>query len=96
MNTYPHLIGPHEPTKKQLWLASFTSLLSRLPPEEAVKEADRAIQLCDERWREPEWVTSWNYAHNYPVGHQFGPRQPDQDSRPNESRPSTLKNDQLG
>jgi hypothetical protein len=71
MNTYPYLINAHEPTKKQLWLAAFTSLLTRLPPEEAIKEADHALELCDARWEKPEWVESWQYTHSYPVGHRF-------------------------
>lgn len=73
MQAYPYAITPHEPTKKQLWLASFTSLLARLSPEEAIREADRALDLCDERWRDPEYVTTWEYAHNHAVGHHFDP-----------------------
>ncbi|BFI95480.1 MAG: hypothetical protein RSP_09900 [Rhodanobacter sp.] len=72
MNTYPYLITPHEPTRKQLWLTAFTSLLCHMKPEEAVREADIALNLCDTRWEEPEWVRCWQYAHNYPVGHRFG------------------------
>jgi len=58
---------------KELWLASFTSLLSRLTPEEAANEADRALAICNERWVEPDWVETWQYKHNYPVGSQFNP-----------------------
>lgn len=71
MENVPHHPAQHEPTKKQLWLAAFTSLLTRMDPEEAVKAADKALDLCNERWKEPEWVWSWNYKHNFPVGHQF-------------------------
>lgn len=38
MQAYPYAITPHEPTQKQLWLASFTSLLARLSPEEAIRK----------------------------------------------------------
>lgn len=71
MHTFPHQICAHELTKKQLWLASFTSLLCRLSPEEAAKEADRALEVCEERWKAPAWVWSWQYKHNYPVGVVF-------------------------
>jgi hypothetical protein len=71
MENVPHNNAQHEPTKKQLWLAAFTSLLTRMDPEEAVQTADKALELCNERWKEPEWVWSWNYKHNFPVGHQF-------------------------
>lgn len=71
MQTSPYQTSPHEPTKKQLWLAAFTSLLCRLAPEDAIKEADRALELCDERWRDPKWVETWQYAHNYPLGFVF-------------------------
>jgi hypothetical protein len=75
MNTYPYLIGPHEPTKKQLWLAAFTALLARMAPEDAVKEADHALELCDAKWENPQWVGSWQYTHAYPVGHRFPQQQ---------------------
>lgn len=71
MNTYPYLITPHEPTKKQLWLAAFTSLLCHMQPEEAIKAADKSLELCDERWEHPQWIESWQYTHSYPVGHRF-------------------------
>lgn len=82
MNTYPYLITPHEPTRKQLWIAAFTSLLGRLSPEDAIKEADRSLQLCDDRWREPEWVSCWQFAHNYSVGHHFTPPDKQSDQQP--------------
>lgn len=71
MNAYPYQIAPQEPTKKQLWLAALTSLLCHLSPEEAVAAADRTLELCDDRWKEPPYVRCWQYEHNYPVGHQF-------------------------
>lgn len=77
MQTFPYFITPQEPTKKQVWLASFTSLLSRLSPEDAIKEADRALALCNERWIKPGWITTWQYSHNYPVGHTFDPPESD-------------------
>jgi len=71
MDTHAHHIAPHEPTMKQLWLASFTSLLCHMQPEEAIKAADRALELCNEHWRDPDTVTTWQYKHNYPVGYRF-------------------------
>lgn len=71
MQTSPDSIQPHEPTMKQLWLACFTNLLVRLSPEEAVKEADRSLELCNQHWSSPEWVHTWRYKHSYPVGTKF-------------------------
>jgi hypothetical protein len=73
VNTYPYQTAAHEPTKKQLWLAAFTSLLCHMNPGEAIIAADEALELCDERWKDPEWVTTWQYKHNYAVGHQCVP-----------------------
>lgn len=71
MNTYPYLIGEHEPTKKQLWLAAFTSLLCHMQPRDALHAADEAVELCDARWEDPQWVRTWQYKHNFPIGHRF-------------------------
>ncbi|WP_369926564.1 hypothetical protein [Xanthomonas sp. NCPPB 2632] len=61
----------HEPTMKQLWLAAFTNLLCHMAPDDAIVAADRALHLCNEAWKNPEWVHTWQYKHNYPVGYQF-------------------------
>lgn len=71
MKNFPNAIEPHEPTMKQLWLASFTSLLCHMEPEEAIGAADRALALCNEHWQNPGWVHSWQYKHNFPVGTIF-------------------------
>lgn len=71
MIKHSSVIMPHEPTMKQLWLASFTSLLCHMQPEDAVEAADRALELCNAHWKEPEWVKTWQYKHNYPVGYEF-------------------------
>lgn len=84
MHAFPHSVTQHEPTKKQLWIAAFTSLLCRLSPDDAAKEADRAMDICDERWRSPEWVWTWQYKHNYPVGavYRSNPALPPTNTRP--------------
>jgi hypothetical protein len=71
VNNYPYILQPHEPTRKQVWLEAFTALLSHMGPDEAIEAADRALILCDKKWAAPEWVGSWQYRHNYPVGHVF-------------------------
>lgn len=71
MHTYPYQLFAHEPTKKQLWIASMVSLLCHMSPEDAVAAADRALALCDKRWQDPAFVRTWQYEHNYPVGHTF-------------------------
>lgn len=73
MKHRPTQTSSNEMTMKDLWLASFTSLLCRLSPEEALSEADRALALCNDRWKEPDWVETWQYKHNYPVGTEFDP-----------------------
>jgi len=84
MFTHSHQIAAHEPTMKQLWLASSTSLLCHMKPEEAVETADRALALCNEHWKEPGWVETWQYKHNYPVGYEFS-----DSMRPNKESPTT-------
>jgi len=69
----PYQVSPNEPTKKQVWLASFTALLTHMSPEEAVTAADRALELCDERWASPGWAWTWQFQQNFPVGHRFTP-----------------------
>lgn len=71
MNTLPHRSPPCEPTMKQLWLACYTSLLCQLPPREAVKAADEALELCNKHWADPPVATTWEYKHNFPVGFRF-------------------------
>jgi hypothetical protein len=72
MHAYPYTITPHEITRKQLWMATFTALLHHLSPEEALIAADKALELAHERWKEPSWVRTWQYRDNYPIGHEFG------------------------
>jgi hypothetical protein len=60
-----------EPTMKQVWFNAFTALLTRLAPEQAIEEADRALGLCNEHWRDPEWAWTKVYKHTCPVGTQF-------------------------
>lgn len=81
---YHPQIRPVETTMKEFWLNNFTSLLGRLPPEEALKEADRAMVLCNEHWTEPDWVSTFQYKHSYPVGTQFdgGDREADNGPEP--------------
>lgn len=63
MNAYPYQISPQEPTQKQLWPAAYTALLHR-PPAEAVKAADEALTLCNEKWAHPELVETWQFKHS--------------------------------
>jgi hypothetical protein len=72
MQSYPLNSCAAEPTRKQLWCAAFTAALHRVAASEAIVEADEALRLCDERWRNAPTVGSCNYEHNYPVGHTFG------------------------
>lgn len=75
MNHYPYQMSIAEPSQKQLWLNAYVALLTHLSPEEAVICADKAVDLCNERWASPPWAESWNYKHNYPVGHTFVPKE---------------------
>lgn len=58
-------------TKKQFWVAAYLASLHRLGAEDARVEADKALSLCDERWRKPEYIGHWQYKHDFPVGHAF-------------------------
>lgn len=89
MNNYPYAISQNEPTRKQLWLASFTALLSHMDPKDALTAADQALELCDARWEDPDWVRTWQYRHNYPIGHKFS------DSPNDHGNPNT-ENSSLG
>jgi|GEM_PF-5325689 len=60
-----------EPTRKEFWLACFQAALHRVKPEAAVKEADKALEICDQRWQNAEYVATWHYKHHYPLGHKF-------------------------
>lgn len=62
---------PSDPTMKQLWLAAYTSLLTRFSPEEAVSQAHYALQICNETWRDPEWVWTTVFKGDPPVGARF-------------------------
>lgn len=59
------------PTKKDLWFAAYIASLHRRTPDEALADADRALELCDERWSRSAHVPCWNYKFQYPVGHTF-------------------------
>jgi hypothetical protein len=71
MDAYPYTIHTHEPTRKQLWMASYIASLHHLSPEEAIQAADKALELANERWKHPDWIRTWQYRDNYPVGHEF-------------------------
>lgn len=70
MYPLPHL-PPTEISRKALWLQCFTALLSRVEPDDALRQADLALELCDERWANAETIGTWQYKHNYPVGYLF-------------------------
>jgi len=58
-------------TKKQFWVAAYLAALHRVGADDALAEADKALSLCDERWRNPEYIGHWQYKHDFPVGHAF-------------------------
>ena len=65
------LHAPGSPTMKQVWLAAYTSLLARMSPEDAVDEAHRALIVCNEVWRDPEWIWTKSFKGDQPVGATF-------------------------
>lgn len=71
MKNYPFISTDKELSKKQFWIAAYLSCLSRLSPKDAEKEANEALDICDKKWKSPEIVGSWNFKHNYPLGHEF-------------------------
>lgn len=58
-------------TKKHFWMAAYLAALHRVTPAEALVEADEALRLGDERWRNPEHVAHWRWVHDFPLGHDF-------------------------
>jgi hypothetical protein len=58
-------------TKKQFWTEAYLAALHRVPPTEALAEADEALRLCDNRWRDPPYIAHWKYNHDFPLGHTF-------------------------
>ncbi|HWG87107.1 MAG TPA: hypothetical protein VN679_04935 [Candidatus Acidoferrales bacterium] len=72
MHIHPSQTGTSELiTKKHFWLAAYVAALHRKSPTEAITEADEALRLCDERWREPEFVGHWKFKHDFPLGWDF-------------------------
>jgi hypothetical protein len=70
VNFPAHLLA-NEITRKQLWLNVFTAAVARLPANEAVAEANLALELCDARWKDASTIGTWQFRHNYPVGFDF-------------------------
>lgn len=71
MQSYPLNGYVNEPTLKQVWLMAFMAALHRVGPIGAKMEADEALYLADQRWKDAATVGGWDYRHNYPLGHRF-------------------------
>jgi hypothetical protein len=71
MSTYPYRPSPLEPSQKHFWAACYTAALTRMSAEEALAEADKALELSNKRWENAPTATTWQYLHNYPLGHVF-------------------------
>jgi hypothetical protein len=64
-------------SKKQFWVAAYLAALHRLPAAEALKEADEALRVADERWQNSEIVGHFRYTHEFELGQTFLPNDPD-------------------
>jgi hypothetical protein len=60
-------------TKKQFWTEAYLAALHRLSAKDALQEANDALEICDERWKNPESVGHWQWKHDFPIGHSFSP-----------------------
>lgn len=40
-------------TQKEFWVQAYLALLQRYDPEQAIAEADKALAVADERWKDP-------------------------------------------
>jgi hypothetical protein len=58
-------------TKKTFWLEAYLAALHHLSAADALKEADEALRLCDERWNNAPYVGHWRYEHDFALGHSF-------------------------
>jgi hypothetical protein len=61
----PHL-PPTEISRKTLWLQCFTALLSRVEPDDALRQADLALELCDERWANAKTIGTGKLTESSP------------------------------
>jgi hypothetical protein len=81
VKTYPAYIDTNNTSQKDWWLSCYLAALSRVGPDEAKAEADSALAICNERWKLPPVIGTWQYEHNYPVGHEFKPSTSDEARR---------------
>ena len=73
MRNVPTSANESNLSKKEFWVAAYLAALHRVGPEDALKEADKALGICDERWRDPDYVGHWKFKHDFPLGWDFEP-----------------------
>lgn len=56
-------------SQKDLWFKVFIASLHRVEPQQALKDADEAVNVCNCRWSGPQpMIGSISKVHDYPVG----------------------------
>lgn len=75
------IFGPiqRNPSRRDFWFAAYLAALPRLSADDALTEADRALALCNERWRKPPVTIGPQYRDDCEVGHELALREPDTD-----------------
>lgn len=57
-----------EITYKEFWIQAYLALLQHQDPEKARDSADKALVICDERWKTPVIEGTVRLVANKPVG----------------------------
>lgn len=60
------------PSRREFWYSAFLAALHRLPTDDAIAEADKALTACNERWKNPHVVKAFRYRDDYQVGDSAG------------------------
>lgn len=60
------------PSRREFWYSAFLAAMHRLPTDDALAEADKALIACNERWKQPHVVRNFRYRDDYQVGASVG------------------------
>lgn len=66
----PFVLSHGDMTRQHFWVEAYLAALTRLDTEAARVQAERALELCDQRWSKVEkWITENRPADSYPLGY---------------------------
>lgn len=66
----PYLKPFPEMSQKEFWTQAYLAALHRMNSDDALKEADAALSVCNDRWSTNRIspVAAAQYSHHYPLG----------------------------